>query len=200
MVTDIYGGIEVRDARQPDGPWVLARDLRTLLGGGAGPAGAYPAFAFLFGARNRFGFEPVAAGRGLPGGVSRPVREQLEELFEGGQLTASWLAWSEIADLDLDGPFGPFVAWVSGAGRLELLRAGWTADDVPFGSPPADVSVRAGDGPVTWEHDGESYTVTPMTLGTYFGPGTAWGRVVALMRGLSKRHGGDGVRLVAAFD
>lgn len=201
MVTDIYGGIEVRDARRgPDGPWVLARDLQTLLGGGGGPAGAYPAFAFLFGARNRFGFEPVAAARGLPDDVSRAIRDELQPGLDSGELTASWLAFSEIADLDLDGPFGPFVAWVAGAGRVELLRGGWTPDDITFGEPPSDIAARAADGPVTWTTGAGTYSVTPMTLGTYFGPGAPWGRVVALMRGLAERSGPDGVRLVAAFD
>jgi len=91
-------------------------------------------------------------------------------------------------------------AWISGGGRLELLRAGWTAADVAFSEPPSDVALRGRDGPVAWTSGETTYTVTPMTLGTYFGPGTPWGHVLAVMRALAGRYGDDGVRLVVALD
>ncbi|WP_028045480.1 hypothetical protein [Cellulomonas sp. URHE0023] len=209
MVTDIYGGIEFRhphhDTDFYDGEsWVRAVDLWPLLTGG-GPAGAYPAFAFLFGARNTYGFTPVAEGRGLPDDVSSAVRGELGPGLATGELAASWVAWSELAVLDLDGPFGPFVAWVTGtqsgcSHRVELVRAGWTPEDLAHCEPPADLAARVLDGPVDWTRHGRTWTFTPMTLGTYLGPGTPWGHVLAVMRALAARYGPDDVRLVAAFD
>ncbi|WP_421735260.1 hypothetical protein [Cellulomonas sp.] len=209
MVTDIYGGVEFRHphhgADYYDGePWVMAVDLWPLLESG-GAAGANPAFAFLFGARNTYGFTPIAERRGLPDDASSAIRGKLEPDLATGELVGSWVAWSELADLDLGGPFGPFVAWVEGTRdgasyQVELVRAGWTPEDLAYCEPPPDLAARALDGPVDWAWDGRTWRFTPMTLGTYLGPGTPWGHVLAVMRALAARYGPNDVRLIAAFD
>lgn len=74
MVTDIYRGIEIRDPWPGDENegWIKAIDLFPLLDDG-GLAGAYPAYAFLFGVRNVYGLRPIAELRGLPAdGVPSP--------------------------------------------------------------------------------------------------------------------------------
>lgn len=208
MGTDIYGGIEFRHPSHGedfyDGePWVKALDLWPLLAGG-GPAGAYPELAFLFGVRDTYGFAPLAAGRGLPDDVSAELREELSPAIASGELVASWVAWSELAGLDMDGPFGPFVALVDGGEGavhlLTLVRDGWTPDDLAHCDPPPDLAERAADGPVVWTRGAVTYTFTPITLGSVLGPGTPWGHVLAVMRALADRYGPDEVRLVAAFD
>lgn len=201
MVTDIFGGIEVRDPRPFDGPpWIKAMDLDLLLDGG-GPVGAYPAFAYLFGVRNQYGFKPIAESRGLPTDVSAAMLDALEPTSDF--VSISWVAWSELMSLDLDGPFGHVVGhleWSDGSAlvRSRLVPAAPTTDELAFAGPTAATLnlTEASD----WEHDGFVYRYRPMTLGTYFGPTLPWGHVFAVMHALAGRFGDDGVRLVAAFD
>jgi hypothetical protein len=209
VVTDIYGGLEFRHPAHGnewyDGEaWVKALDLWPLLDNG-GPAGAYPAYAYLFGIRNHYGFDPIAAARGLPGDASGQVRGDLQKYIDTTELSASWVSWSELADLDMSGPFGPFEAWIDGAEietrhTAKLLRAGWDAFDIEFAEPPVDLAKLSADAPLTWTTATMTYTIRELTLGTYFGPGTPWGHVFAVMRALGDRFGDDAVRLVAAFD
>lgn len=209
MVTDIYGGIEFRhpwygrDFYEGE-PWVKALDLWPLLEDG-GLAGAYPAYAYLFGVRNGYAVDPIAPGRGLPDDVSKQLRGELQPGIDDGELVASWVLWSELADLDLGGPFGPYVAWIDGTDggarhSAMLLPSGWGRADVEYAGPPPNLAELATDQPYTWTHRLTTYTVRKLVLGDYFGPATPWGHVFAVMRALGERFGDDHVRLVAAFD
>ncbi|MEV7233076.1 hypothetical protein AB0N06_03510 [Streptomyces sp. NPDC051020] len=69
MGTDIVDFIECRASWYEKGkPWSAAVDLLYM-------GRSYDAFGCLFGVRNRAGFRPLAAGRGLPGvSATAPVR------------------------------------------------------------------------------------------------------------------------------
>ena len=204
MVTDIYGGIEIRDPWSGDENegWIKAIDLFPLLEDG-GLAGAYPAYAFLFGVRNVYGFRPIAELRGLPADASISMREYFQPLVDAGEVVVSWLLWSEIKNLDLDGPFGHFVGlldWNDGTPlwRSRLLPAEFDSGALAFAGEAAS-SLNLAEA-ATWEHGGSTYRYRPMTLRSYFGDGTPWGHVFAVMGALASRFGDEGVRLVAAFD
>ena len=204
MVTDIHGAIEIRDPFpfERDTPWTTAIDLYPLLEEG-GPCGAYPAYAYVFGVRNQYGFSPIAEARGLPTDVSPELRTTLEPLTDFHSI--SWVSWSELLDLDHSGSFGHIVgylAWGSPDSSLEWTRL---VPSVPRLDELAFAGIRPGPElelsvPSDWQHQGVNYRYRPMTLGTYFGEGTPWGHVFAVMRALAGRFGDDGVRLVAAFD
>ncbi|MEV0890130.1 hypothetical protein [Promicromonospora sp. NPDC050262] len=209
MGTDSYGGIEVRhpgaNSDWYDGePWFKILDLYPLLEDG-GPAGAYPAYAYLFGIRNSYGFEPLAPARGLPDDVSGALRDDLQGYIESGELIASWIGWDELAALDPDEPFGHIIGYLesndgSPLYRTLLLQHGWTAEAIKFAGPAAVSAALTPADAATWEHDGATYWYRPMTLGSYFGDGTPWGHVLSVMRALAGRFGSEGVRLIAAFD
>jgi hypothetical protein len=96
--TDLFGWIEVRlDRARPDAPWEAAVCVTSMLGRN------YDAFGCLFGVRNYAGFEPVAAGRGVPDDCSDEVRRELPE-FEPpyAPLGSTWLTATELAAIDWD--------------------------------------------------------------------------------------------------
>lgn len=101
MGTDIYGGIKYRhpaagsDWYEGDA-WLTAISLWPLY-----DQTDYAAFACLFGVRNYAGFTPLAAGRGLPAGLSAGLRAELERPVAAGDMEcASWVSWAELAALD----------------------------------------------------------------------------------------------------
>lgn len=204
MVTDIHGAIEIRDLfpAEREASWKTAIDLYPLLEDG-GPCGAYPAYAYLFGVRNQYGFSPIAEARGLPIDVSPELCTALEPLADFHSM--SWVSWSELLDLDLLGPFGHvvgYLAWSSADSSLEWTRLVPSVpklDELAFAGirlgPELELKVSS-----DWQHEGVNYRYRPMTVGTYFGDGTPWGHVFGVMRALARRFGDDGVRLVAAFD
>lgn len=131
------------------------------------------------------------------------MREYFQPLVDAGEVVVSWLLWSEIKNLDLDGPFGHVVGlldWNDGTSlwRSRLLPAEFDSGALPFAGEAAS-SLNLAEA-ATWEHDGSTYRYRPMTLRSYFGDGTPWGHVFAVMDALASRFGNDGVRLVAGFD
>ncbi len=101
MSTNIHGGIEFRhpgvgtDYYEGE-PWVAAMDLWPLY-----DQTDYASFGCLFGVRNHVGFQPLAAGRGLPVDLSSGLRPHLgPSVAEGGLTDATWVSWAEIAGLD----------------------------------------------------------------------------------------------------
>lgn len=204
MATEIHGSIEIRDTFpfERETPWMTAIGLYPLLEDG-GPCGAYPAYAYLFGAGNQYGFRPIAEARGLPTDVSPELRTTLEPLADFHSI--SWVSWSELLALDLSGSFGHFVGYLAWSGADSSLEWSRLVPSVPKPDELAFAGIRPGpelELSVTsdWRHEGVNYRYRPMTLGTYFGEGTPWGNVFAVMRALAGRFGDDGVRLVAAFD
>ncbi|MFJ8994251.1 hypothetical protein ACIRQH_28105 [Streptomyces sp. NPDC102279] len=51
-----------------------------------------------------------------------------------------------------------------------------------------------------WITDELSHRYEPLTVGAVLGHETHWPHVFAVMKALAGRFGGDGVRLVVAFD
>jgi hypothetical protein len=91
MGTSISGWIEIGDEQEIDGFWwgfvkagqLLPRD--------------YNVFAYLFGVRNTFGFEPIAAYRGLPKNISQEV--EYEHRKEAPTYSETWIEWWELQSI-----------------------------------------------------------------------------------------------------
>jgi hypothetical protein len=204
--TDIYGAVEVCDlhsaASQDEAPWVRGIDLHPLY-----PGGDYSPLGCLFGIRNWNGWEPVAAGRGLPADVSETVRQDYEQLAAvdaaiGG---STWVSWPELRDLDMTGtPSARGVLDVNENGsslhHCYRVEDEWPAEVVAeYGPPPLGASpVGAAYG--SWQHGTTTLTYKRVTRNDVLGPGTGWEHVFAVMRALAQRFGDEGVRLVAWFD
>ncbi|MFE3032092.1 hypothetical protein ACFXKY_10605 [Streptomyces canus] len=116
MGTDIHGGIEFRHppvgTDYYDGePWVKAMDLWPLY-----DERDYAAFGLLFGVRNHAGFQPLAAGRGLPPDLSSALHSELGSWVSPGDMDgASWVCWAELASpydpLTINSVLGPTTHW-----------------------------------------------------------------------------------------
>jgi hypothetical protein len=206
--TDIYGCIEVRHPRADDdwydeAPWLYAMDLYPLYSGRD-----YTAFGCLFGVRNYVGWEPVAAGRGLPQDASAEVRRDYDHGSAMDVLhSATWVTWEELDRLDMS---------VVPRGRHGLLRVRepqksaaaweyWVAETWPaeildrFGEPPigqSPATARQG----SWTVDDATLDFQRVTRADVIGPGSDWDHVFSVMKALAGRFGPRGVRLVAYFD
>ncbi|WP_055479243.1 hypothetical protein [Sphaerimonospora mesophila] len=102
MGTDIYGYIEARhpsaDEDWYDGDaWAVFMPLYPLYDGGD-----HESFGCLFGVRDRLGWSPAAAGRGLPADASEPVRIEYEDSvrIDAAIHGCTWVTWAELRDLD----------------------------------------------------------------------------------------------------
>jgi hypothetical protein len=118
----------------------------------------------------------------------------------------SWISWAEIASAD------PATAPEHHVGRVtwhqrsqpwlrrtRLVSRPWPPD-VPaaVGVPPCDPDTTAER--VEWTTGELICAYEPLTAGAVLGPPTHWPHVFAVMKALADRFGGDGVRLVVAFD
>lgn len=208
MGTEIYGSIEFRhpgvgtDYYEGES-WVAAMDLWPLY-----DQSDYAAFGLLFGARNDAGFQPVAAGRGLPDDLSSTVRTQLGPSVANGEMAgATWVTWAQLADLDptcLPGGFVGRVSWSTPAlpslRRRQLVPAQWPADVLAVTGPPPPGWDPA-HGPLDWTADsGLQCRYEPVHAAALLGPGTGWPHVFAVMKALADRFGAEAVCLVVAFD
>jgi hypothetical protein len=207
MGTEIYGSIEFRhpgvgtDYYEGE-PWVAAMDLWPLY-----DQSDYAAFGLLFGVRNYAGFQPLAAGRGLPNDLSGTVRAQLESSVARGDMDgATWVTWAQLAGLDpalLPGRYVGRVSWsqpASGLSHGQLVPARWP-DDVLATTGPPPPGWDPAHGPLDWTADnGLRCRYEPMRTDVLLGPGTGWPHVFAVMKALADRFGDDAVRLVVAFD
>ncbi|GHG54173.1 hypothetical protein [Streptomyces griseocarneus] len=104
MSTDIYGCIEVRNPCADEdwyewAPWHHAMDLYPLYSDQN-----YAAFACLFGVRNSAGWDPLAAGRGLPADVSPEMKEEFDKArgIDPAVHSPTWVTWAELDRLDMD--------------------------------------------------------------------------------------------------
>ncbi|MEU4689519.1 hypothetical protein [Actinoplanes sp. NPDC023714] len=171
------------------------------------PGNDYAALGCLFGVRNWPGWEPIAAGRGLPEDVSDAVRTEYEKTARLGEAIhgSTWVSWPELRDLDMTvTPRARGVLEVSprphGPRWQYRVDDQWPDDVVtaygrpPLGSSPIDAPYG------TWQQEATSFEYRQLSRQDVLGPGTGWEHVVAVMRALAHRFGEDGVRLVAWFD
>ncbi|HWS33860.1 MAG TPA: hypothetical protein VN408_14105 [Actinoplanes sp.] len=206
MSTEIYGAIEVYRLEPHEDPtdfepWIRALDLYPLYRGND-----YFSFGCLFGVRNWAGWEPIAAGRGLPGDVSDAVRTEFEtgagiDSSIGGQ---TWVSWAELQALDMTVTpqcRGVLQAWTAQGGcRYRRVDDEWPAGFVaehgvpPLGSTPAEAPYGS------WQVGDVRLRYHAPTRLDALGPDTGWEHVFAVMQALAGRFGDDGVRLVAWFD
>ncbi|MBC2874236.1 MULTISPECIES: hypothetical protein [Streptomyces] len=209
MGTDIYGGIEIRNPNADEDwytrpPWERAVDLYPLYSGRD-----YAAFGCLFGVRDLVGWEPVAAGRGLPPDVSPELRKEFDEAagLDAAVHGPTWVTWAELARIDLDAApadiRGALVLRDDRTPALEERR--WVTDDWP-----PDVLDRLGPGPAAdgpaatpfgeWRAGTTRVSYRRFTRRDAIGPGTGWEHVFAVMGALAGRFGDEHVRLVVYFD
>ncbi|MBB5776729.1 hypothetical protein [Nonomuraea jabiensis] len=207
MGTDIYGYIEARHPRADedwyDGDvWAVSMPLYPLYDGRD-----YESFGCLFGVRNRLGWTPVAAGRGLPVDASESVRTDYEDCvrIDAAIHSCAWVSWAELRDLDMTvRPAARGVLDVhSGPGSsISRYRVDdqWPENVVEeYGIPPLGASpVEAPKG--SWEVSGATLEYGPVTRLDALGPGTGWEHVFGVMQALALRFGPGGVRLVVWFD
>lgn len=97
MGTDIYGWVEVDDARNyPPGTWTGVIRIYGFVGR------TYGMYGSLFGHRNEDGFRPIAANRGLPTGLSKELQEFEDVRPNSHRVGATWLSWRDITTIDWD--------------------------------------------------------------------------------------------------
>ena len=117
MGTDIHGAIECRqvfsyppqDASRKG--WEFAMDLDCLY-----DARDYDAFGRLFGVTNFAGFDPVAAGRGLPADADARTREQAAGILPP-YFGMTWIGWEHLrrtAEQATDGTWEAGTEWLIG--------------------------------------------------------------------------------------
>ncbi|GII54080.1 hypothetical protein Pth03_24690 [Planotetraspora thailandica] len=205
MGTDIYGVIEARHPLADEDwyewePWSVSMPLYPLYDGSD-----LDTFGCLFGVRNRLGWPPVAAGRGLPADVSEAVRTDYENdaRIDAAIHGCTWVSWAELRELDM-------TVRPAARGTLQVQRGGlihqyrideqWPDEVVEqYGTPPLGASPV--DAPaLRWEAAGATLEYVPVTRHDVLGPGTGWEHVFEVMRALAQRFGPDGVRLVVWFD
>ncbi|MGK5627116.1 hypothetical protein [Streptomyces sp. URMC 123] len=209
MGTDVYGCVEVRNPSADEDwyewpPWVRAMDLYPLY-----EQQDYASLGCLFGVRNAAGWDPIAAGRGLPPDVSPAFEEEFERTraLDPAVHSPTWVTWAELSEVDMDAtPRGTRGALVLRDTRSPAREDRyWIADAWPpavvnrLGPSLADG--RPADTPYgTWTVGTTQVTYRRFTRRDAIGPGTGWDHVFAVMRALAPRFGPDGVRLVVYFD
>lgn len=199
--TDLSGWIEARfDRTRPDAPWEAAVRLTGVLGRN------YDAFGCLFGVRNYAGFEPVAAGRGVPDDCSDEVRRDLPE-FEPpyAPFGSTWLTATELARIDWDErALRPDLRLHryrrTGSGELVFesksvwdrdLAAVWEQRDL------GDSARQYAEG-TEWRTDDLVFRAE--TIRRRDAVDANWWLVFRQLDDLAERVGGDNVRMVVWFD
>jgi hypothetical protein len=91
-------------------------------------------FGSLFGARNDYGFLPIAPSRGIPADVSDELKQYGDVPPDPGSWPPSWITWREISEINWD-EFGdspvPGRDGAEPARRRDVLSPGWqTALDI----------------------------------------------------------------------
>lgn len=129
--TDIYGWIEVYTPEiYPGCPrrWTAVVRIDEIV------TRNYGIFGSLFGARNDYGFRPIAPARGIPDDVSGELQEYGDVPPDPGSWPPSWIMWREISEINWD-EFGTHPApgrdVTELARRRDALSPGWqTALDI----------------------------------------------------------------------
>ncbi|MFF4508175.1 hypothetical protein [Streptomyces sp. NPDC001401] len=196
MGTDIDGVIE---SRTPDGHWRFTADLLDFE-----PPRDYVSWECLFGVRGAGDVErPLFAGRGLPDGISDPVRESGIGDFQHDHTYATW---AEVEAVDWDAPLAHRPAWnwalraqpdgeelVRVTPSLRAAAADTFGGDLLLAPPewPPGAEVRL---------DGVAHRPVILTARMLAPPDEGcWAQVWSAMRDLAARYGGEHVRLVVWF-
>lgn len=136
MGCDVHGFVEVNTRANPNGEkWVGVVNIEHVLHRG------YDSFGSLFGVKNRSGFTPYAAKRGLPSGLSTEAQALYEE-WEVDAHGMSYLTLEEVLyDIPWDEPsyegsertrwsvLGEQWAWLLGE-VMPWLGLRWGREDV----------------------------------------------------------------------
>ena len=211
MGTSIVGYIEARSGA--DGGWRVEIELCELFRGRDRDA-----FECLFGVSGWAGFEPLAAGRGLPEDVSEPVRAAFDEDSRAPAFMSSWITRAEIAAMDGEevaeqAAFGVYRAVENDGGDVRWEWYDWRPEfnyDLyeTHGLEPYDLCDNddGGSAAEPWPPGAEwmishgvLHRVERLRRKDVIGPQTAWAPVWDAMAGLSERYGDSGVRLVVWF-
>lgn len=131
MGTDIYGWIEVYTPEiYPGCPrkWTAVAKIDAIV------SRNYGMFGSLFGARNDYGFRPIAPACGIPDDVSSELQEYGDVPPGPGSWPPSWITWREIGEINWD-EFGSYPApggdVTEPARRRDVLTPSWqTALDI----------------------------------------------------------------------
>ncbi len=97
--TDIYGWIEVYTPEIYVGRprrWTAAVQIDEIV------SRNYGMFGSLFGARNDYGFLPIAPSRGIPADVSDELKQYGDVPPDPGSWPPSWITWREISEINWD--------------------------------------------------------------------------------------------------
>jgi len=203
MGTDIHGAIECRPQFGLPMPhaWAYAMDLELVYS-----TRDYDAFGCLFGVTNFAGFDPVAAGRGLPADVDPRTRDEAAGMIPAF-FGMTWIGWDEVEAIDWDQPAPRPDARLheyrrDDAGAWRYASKGATSES--FAAQLARTAAPATDG--TWPagtewHIGDRlYRSEVLCRKDAISPGSDWHRVWAVMSALASAHGAGNVRLVVWFD
>ena len=164
----------------------------------------YDSFGCLFGVMNFVGFEPVAAGRGLPQDVARPTAELAARSLH---FWSTWVSWAEIAAVDWSEPAtrpdARIHEYVRGEGGEWRLR-GKAGQNPQFarlvGMSTEEAAATQWPDGSEWLDGDVLYRVETLTRADAVRPGGAWRPVWSVMETLAGLHGQDNVRLVVWFD
>lgn len=203
MGTDIYGVIECRPqfGLAVLRAWAYAMDLGLIY-----MTRNYDAFGCLFGVMNLAGFDPVAAGRGLPADANPRTRDGAAGLippFFG----MTWIGWDEIEAIDWDQPAARPDARLyeyrrDHSGSWRFVSKGATSES--FAAQLARTAGPATDGTwpagTEWLIGDKLHRSEVLSRTGAISPGSDWDRVWAVMSALASAHGAGNVRLVVWFD
>jgi hypothetical protein len=190
MGVDIDGVVEYR----ADGGWHLAARL-----GKAYQGRDYDLFGWLFGVRNHTGFEPMAAGRGVPDDLAA---ESLR-LRDPETYAATWVSLPELEAVDwdeaapeVDARVHQYVRGPEGEWRY-ATKSAWNRDLAEHAGVDSTNAQEFPEGS-EWEVGERLFRVERLTRRC--AGGAEWAPVVALMQAIRGQNDGADVRLVVWFD
>lgn len=204
MGTDISGFLEVRphQLHRADGlaDWEYVADLDHLYA-----SRDYDLFGCLFGVRNFAGFDPVAAGRGVPGDLSKRGAAEWDEWAPSSH-DPTWVTWAELAAVDLDEPalhpdrrYHHYRRTPSGLIRLGKFEDGRRLGELiaASGMTPTEGDEPWPDG-TEWADGDDVYRVE--RLHRRDAVPRSMTALWTIMGALAELHGPEHVRMVVYFD
>lgn len=206
MGTDISGFLEARPhqvhrtAPRPLADWEYVADLDHLYA-----SRDYDLFGCLFGVRNFAGFDPVAAGRGMPEDLSERGAAEWST-WEPSSHDPTWVTWAELAAIDLDEPalrpdrrYHHYRRTPSGLIQVGKFRDGPRITELiaASGMTPADGDEPWPEG-TTWADGDDVYRIERLVRRDAVPRSMT--ALWTVMGALAELHGPEHVRLVVYFD